>query len=124
MKLLELRKLIQEELRIVQENSAAKVYKVEGLLVTDSDKKTQGQILSDIRSVTGVTTVDIQEYTPYAPKKGYVYDKLTVKIDPYPFLKTGKFDIETIKQVITNIGAIKGVVKFRVDEPQLINVGI
>jgi hypothetical protein len=124
MKLLELKKLIQEELRIVREDSATKVYKVEGLLVTDSKKKTQGQILSDIRSITGVTTVDIQEYTPYAPKKGYIYDKLTIKVDPYPFLKTGKFDIETIKQIIANIGAIRGVVKFRVDEPQLINVGI
>jgi hypothetical protein len=124
MKLLELKKLIQEELRIVREDSATKVYKVEGLLVTDSKKKTQGQILSDIRSITGITTVDTQEYTPYAPKKGYVYDKLTIKVDPYPFLKTGKFDIETIKQIIVNIGAIRGVVKFRVDEPQLINVGI
>jgi hypothetical protein len=55
MKQSELRKLIQEELRIVRESSASKLYKVEGLLVTDNNKKTQSQILSDIRSVPGIT---------------------------------------------------------------------
>jgi hypothetical protein len=125
MKLLELRQLIQEELRIVREGSASKLYKVEGLLVTNTDKKTQSQILSDIRSIPGITTVDAQEYTPRLPKKGYTYDRLTVKVDPYPYIKKdGKFDIETIKQVIASIGGIKGIVKFRVDNPQLINIGI
>ena len=49
---------------------------------------------------------------------------LTVKVDPYPYLKNGTFDIETIKTVIANIGRIKGVVKFRVDNPQMINIGV
>jgi hypothetical protein len=125
MKLLELRQLIQEELRIVREGSASKLYKVEGLLVTNTDKKTQSQIISDIRSIPGITTVDAQEYTPRLPKKGYTYNRLTAKIDPYPYIKKdGKFDIETIKQVIASIGGIKGIVKFRVDNPQLINIGI
>ena len=58
------------------------------------------------------------------PKPDYIYDVLTVKLDPYPYLKYGKFDIDTIKQVIDNINKIKGVVKFRVDNPQMINIGI
>ena len=41
------------------------------------------------------------------------------------YLKNGgKFDIDTIKQVISYIGNIKGVVKFKVDNPQMINVGL
>jgi hypothetical protein len=125
MKLLELKKLIQEELRLIRENSASKLYKIEGLLVTDTNKKTQSQILSDIRSIPGITTVDTREYTPRLPKKGREYDRLTVKVDPYPYIKKdGTFDIETINQIITGIGGIKGVVKFRVDNPQLINIGI
>jgi hypothetical protein len=125
MKLLELKKLIQEELRLVRENSASKLYKIEGLLVTDTNKKTQSQILSDIRSIPGITTVDTREYTPRLPKKGREYDRLTVKVDPYPYIKKdGTFDIETINQIIAGIGGIKGVVKFRVDNPQLINIGI
>ncbi len=121
----ELRKLIQEELRdVLREGSETKLYKIEGLLVTDNDVKTQSQILSDIRSVTGVTTVDAQEYTPRLPKPGRSYDVLTVKVDPYPYLKFGKFDIETIKQIISNISKIKGVIKFKVENPQMINIGV
>jgi hypothetical protein len=120
-----LKKLIREEiLNILREGSESKLYKIEGLLVTDNNKKTQTQVLSDIRSVTGVTTVDAQEYTPRLPKPERSYNKLTVKIDPYPYLKNGNFDIETIKTVIANIGRIKGVVKFRVDNPQMINIGV
>ena len=36
MKLLELRQLIQEELRKVREGSASKLYKIEGYLITDT----------------------------------------------------------------------------------------
>jgi hypothetical protein len=110
--------------RILNEDSAEKLYKVEGLLVTNNDLLFQKEVLSDIRSVTGVTTVDAHEYTPRLPKENYSYNKLSVKVDPYPYLKNGKFDLETIKQVIQNINNIKGVVKFRVDNPQMINVGV
>lgn len=116
---------IKEEIRnILREDYASKLYKVEGLLVTDTRKKTQTQIFSDIRSITGVTTMDTQEYTPRLPKKGYAYDRVTLKIDPYPYIKHGKFDIETLNQIIANINKIKGVVKLKVENPQLINVGI
>jgi hypothetical protein len=53
-----------------------------------------------------------------------MYDRVTVKIDPYPYVKHGKFDIDTIKQIIDNINKIKGIVKFVVEDPQLINIGI
>ena len=110
--------------RILNENSAEKLYKVEGLLVTNNDLLFQKEVLSDIRSVTGITTVDAHEYTPRIPNKSYSYNKLAVKVDPYPYLKDGKFDIETVKKVIQDINNIRGVVKFRVDNPQMINVGV
>ena len=122
---LEFKKYIKEEIRkTLREDYAEKLYKIEGLLVTDTNKKTQTQTFSDIRSVTGVTTMDTNEYIPNIPKKGYKYDKVTIKVDPYPYVKNGKFDLDTIKQIIININNIKGVVKFVVKEPQLINIGI
>ena len=125
MKRSKLANLIKEEIRdILREDSAAKLYKVEGLLVTNNDVKWQKEVLSDIRSITGVTTIDAKEYEPRIRKKNYSYDRVTVKIDPYPYLKFGKFDLDTIKQVIQNINDIKGVVKFKVDNPQMVNVGI
>jgi hypothetical protein len=121
----EFKKYIKEEIRrTLREDYAEKLYKVDGLLVTDTNKKTQSQTLSDIRSVTGVTTIDAEEYTPRLPKEGYMYNRVTLKVDPYPYVKNDKFDLDTLKQVITNVNAIKGVVKFVVDNPQLINVGI
>lgn len=125
MKRSKLANLIKEEIRdILREDSAAKLYKVEGLLVTNNDIKWQKEVLSDIRSITGVTTIDAKEYEPRIRKENYSYDRVTVKIDPYPYLKFGKFDLDTIKQVIQNINDIKGVVKFKVEDPQMVNVGI
>ena len=125
MKRSKLANLIKEEIRdILREDSAAKLYKVEGLLVINNDIKWQKEVLSDIRSITGVTTIDAKEYEPRIRKENYSYDRVTVKIDPYPYLKFGKFDLNTIKQVIQNINDIKGVVKFKVEDPQMINVGI
>jgi len=126
MKLSELKKLIKEELQsIVNEDSASKLYKIEGLLVSNNDIKFQKEILSDIRSITGVTTIDAKAYIPNVPNPSYSYDRLTVKVDPYPFLKMKQeFNLDTIKQIITNISNVRGVVKFKVENPQLINVGI
>lgn len=116
---------IKEEIRkTLREDSASKLYKIEGLLVTDLKKKTQTQIFSDIRSITGITTMDTEEYTPKIPKPGYKYDRVVIKVDPYPYIKHSTFDISTINQIITNVNKIRGVVKFVVKDPQLINVGI
>jgi hypothetical protein len=98
-----LKKIIREEVRkALREGSEEKLYKAEGLLVTDNNKKTQTQVLSDIRSITGITTVDAQEYAPRLPKPDRSYNRLTIKIDPYPYLKNGTFDIETIKTIIAS----------------------
>lgn len=117
---------IKEEIRnILREDYASKLYKIEGLLVTDTKKKTQTQVFSDIRSITGVTTMDAQEYIPRLPKPGYMYDKVTIKVDPYPYTKNGEvFSIDTLNLVISNISKIRGVIKFKVENPQLINIGI
>jgi hypothetical protein len=120
-----LRKLVREEiLKALSEGSEEKLYKIEGLLVSDNNKKTQSQLLSDIRAITGVTTIDTNEYIPRLPKDNRSYNRLMVKIDPYPYLKNGEFNIETLNQVINNINNIVGVVTFKVKNPQLINIGI
>jgi hypothetical protein len=38
--------------------------------------------------------------------------------------KNKTFNIDNIKQIIQNINNIRGVVKFKVENPQMINVGI
>ena len=126
MKKSKLKQLIKEEIRKkLREDAASKLYKIVGKLVTNTNIKTQTQILSDIRSITGITTIDAKEYIPgITPKQGYDYNILTVKIDPYPYLKDGEFNEQTLKQIADNISKVRGVVAFKVDEPQLINIGI
>ena len=121
-----LRDIIRREIRnILNEGYAEKLYKLEGLLVTTDKDKTQSQTFSDIRAVTGVTTMDTEEYTPNLPKPDQQYNRVIIKVDPNPYVKAnGKFDIENIKAIIGAINNIKGVVKFVVKDPQLINVGI
>ena len=122
----ELKNLIKEEIRkALREDYASKLYKIEGLLVVDTNKKTQTQVFSDIRSIPGITTMDTTEYTPRVSKPGYMYDKVTLKIDPYAYTKEGKpFTIEQLNQIINSINNIRGVVKLKVENPQLINIGI
>lgn len=121
-----LKNFIKEEIRsILREDYASKLYKIEGLLVTDTKKKTQTQVFSDIRSIPGITTLDTSEYTPRVAKPGYMYDKVTLKVDPYPYIKDGKpFTVENLNQIINSINNIRGVVKLKVENPQLINIGI
>ncbi len=108
---------------ILLENSAEKLYQIDGILVVNSNIKTQSQVFSDVRSITGITTMNTEDYTPRVPKPGYEYNKVTLKIDPYPYLVNGNFDEETLKQIIQNISNIRGVVRFNA-EPILNNVGI
>ena len=69
--------------------------------------------------------MDTEEYTPNLPKPDQQYNRITIKVDPNPYVKTnGKFDVENIKAIIGAINSIKGVVKFVVKDPQLINIGI
>jgi len=121
-----LRTIIRKEIRnILNEGSAEKLYKLEGLLVTTSKDKTQAQTFSDIRAVTGITTIDLEQYTPNMPKPDQEYNRATIKIDPGPYIQSnGKFDIEDLKAIIKAVNDIKGVVKFVVKDPQLVNIGI
>lgn len=116
--------LKDKDLKLIKEGSESKLYKIEGLLVTNKDIKTQSQILSDIRALSGITIVRNEEYNPVSPKPNYEYNYTTIKIDPYPYMeRNGKFDIEDIKNIIANINNMRGVVRFKA-EPQLINIGI
>ena len=59
------------------------------------------------------------------PKPDQEYNRATIKIDPGPYIQSnGKFDIEDLKAIIKAVNDIKGVVKFVVKDPQLVNIGI
>lgn len=107
----------------INENSSEKLYKLEGTLITDTNIRPQSEILSDIRSLPGITIVGNQDYEVASPKPGYLYTHTVVKVDPYVYLKDEEFNIGTIEQILQSIKDIKGVVFYKA-EPKLINIGI
>lgn len=110
-----LRTIIKQEVRnILNEDNTSVIYKIEGKLITDTSKNNQKDILSDIRSITGVTIVGTKETgieKTVVDNSNYT-TILTIKIDPHPFIGKGGFGREEIIQTIKDIKRIKGVRNF------------
>ena len=104
MKLNNLRSIIQEELKKTLNEEYIDKYKVKGIIITDTTIRPQQEILSDIRSLTGVTivsTVDLDG--EYSQENDNLKVILNLKIDGYPFIKKGGFSREKIQDIILHI---------------------
>jgi len=116
MKLNNLRSIIQEELKKTLNEEYIDKYKVKGIIVTDTTIRPQQEILSDIRSLTGVTivsTVDLDG--EYSQENSNLKVILNLKIDGYPFIKQGGFSREKIQDIINNVKRVEGVKSFIVN---------
>lgn len=101
-----------EEAESLEESKNPHLYQIRGILTTNTQKRTQGDILSDMRSIPGVTIVTPKDYhggdTPIDNTRYTV--ELSVKIDPHPFKTFGK---EQIKGIIDQIKKVDGVVIYK-----------
>ena len=116
MKITNLRSLIQEELKKTLNEEYIDKYKVKGIIVTDTTIRPQQEILSDIRSLTGVTivsTVDLDG--EYSQDNDNLKVILNLKIDGYPFIKQGGFSREKIQDIINSVKRVEGVKSFIVN---------
>ena len=104
MKKSELKRIITEII-----NESIDSIKVSGVIFSTGDRNFQ-DILSNIRSLPGITTIDNQEM-PQSSNSKYFRSRLNIKIDPYYLNIDDDFEIlegeEEIKQYI--IDAIKKV---------------
>jgi hypothetical protein len=111
-----LKHIIREELSKQLNEEYVDKYKVKGVLITDTTKRPQQEILSDIRSLTGVTivsTVDVDGEYPQNNDNLRVI--LNLKIDGYPFIKQGGFGRDKIDDIIANIKRVEAVKTFVVN---------
>lgn len=97
---------------ILHESKNPHIYQVKGILVTSTEKRAQGDILSDMRSIPGVTIVTPKDYqggdTPIDNRRYTV--ELSIKIDPHPFPTFGKAEI---KNIIDQVKKVDGVIIYK-----------
>ena len=119
MKLDQLRSLIKEELKSSL-NEYQDKFKMVGMLVTDINDRNQQEILSDIRSVTGVTVVGSEEPMAYADQdKSQFKSILTVKVDGHPWILKGGFSREKMLDIVDDIKKIQGVKAFNIKDDSI-----
>ena len=109
----ELKNIIREELKQALNEKYQDQYKLKGRLITNIKNRPQKEILSDIRSIIGVTVVSTTELEDYSEQN---FDQFTtilnLKIDGYPFIKTGGFSREKITDISNMIRKVPDVVSF------------
>jgi hypothetical protein len=118
MKLNEFRELIRREIPNILNEGDALQYKVKGVLITDTTKRPQQDILSNIRALTGVTIVSSTEIEgqDYAQNNPNLRVILNIKVDGYPFSRHGGFSKDVIiNKVIPDVKKVEAVKGFLVD---------
>jgi hypothetical protein len=122
MKLDGLRHIIREELSKALNEEYVDKFKVKGILITNTTTRPQQEILSDIRALTGVTIVSTEEMDEeYSQNNDNLRVILNLKIDGYPFMKSGGFSREKVMDIIKSVKRVDGVKSFIVN-PQNITV--
>ena len=88
------------------------IFRVEGYLLTNLANRSQGDILSDIRSLPGITIVGSRDMKNNPSKERSI---VSLKIDPYPFTTMDDVSaVESVDYVTNEIRKISGVKKFNI----------
>ena len=111
-----IKQIIREEIKRILSEEYQDKYKMVGGLVTNLEVRPQKEILSDIRAITGVTIVSEKELIPYNEQDKRNFKAiLTVKVDGYPFMKSGGFSREKMEEIAAQIRKVEGVVGFNMN---------
>jgi hypothetical protein len=104
--------LVRKSKKNINEIDYDSIFRTEAYLKTNLSDRDQGDILSDIRSLPGVTIVGSKD-VPNRPSKEESI--LSIKIDPYPFTKMDDVSApEAVDYISSEIRKIKGVERFQV----------
>jgi hypothetical protein len=119
MKRSRLLQIIKEEIQNVLKEESTQ-YRFEGLLHTDTVKRPQKDILSDIRALPGITIVSSKDYDPSGEMSAFsnpdYYSILKIKVDPHPFMNAGGFKDENLQTMLSDIRKIDGVKNFKLTQ--------
>jgi len=88
------------------------IFRVEAYLLTDLSNRDQGGILSDIRSLPGVTIVGSRDVKRNPTKEKSI---LSIKVDPYPFTKMDDVSaVDSVDYITNEVRKIAGVKAFKI----------
>ena len=88
------------------------IFRVEAYLLTDLSNRDQGGILSDIRSLPGVTIVGSRDVKRNPTKEKSI---LSIKVDPYPFTKMDDVSaVDSVDYITDEVRKIAGVKVFKI----------
>ena len=88
------------------------IFRVEAYLLTDLSNRVQGDILSDIRSLPGVTIVGSRDIKINPSKEKSI---LSIKVDPYPFTKMDDISaVGSVDYITDEVRKIAGVKAFKI----------
>ena len=88
------------------------IFRVEGYLLTNLANRSQGDILSDIRSLPGITIVGSRDMKNNPSKERSI---ISLKVYPYPFTTMDDVSaVESVDYVTNEIRKISGVRKFNI----------
>ena len=97
---------------ILSEIDYDSIFRIEAYLLTDLSNRVQGDILSDIRSLPGVTIVGSRETSNNPSKERSI---LSIKIDPYPFTKMDSISaVDSVDYITDEVRKISGVKVFKI----------
>jgi hypothetical protein len=89
--------------KLLNESDFEKIFHITGVLTVDDQMRNQKDILSDVRSLPGITVVRNVEMEQDVTSR-YFRSTIECKIDPYPYIKQNKFEsIATIDNIIQQI---------------------
>ena len=96
---------------LLSEAENPNVYKFRGILIMDTENRGQTEILSDIRSIAGITVATSKELPTSGDVSGAKFYKteLNLKVDPHPYKG---FSSQTLKDIVNQIKRIDGVRNF------------
>lgn len=117
MKRSRLLEIIKEEIQSILKEESTQ-YNIEGLLLTNTEERPQKDILSDIRSLPGITIVSSKDYDLSGNSSAFsnpnYYSILHIKVDPHPF--SSGFKDEDLQELFKDIRSIKGVRNFKLNK--------
>jgi hypothetical protein len=110
-----IKQLVKEELSkiLFEKKSSSTIYKFKGLLSVETRKRNKEEVLSDIRSLIGVTIVSTKPAQGDNITPNTEESVLSIKVDPHPYIGKGGFNKGKIEDTIEDIRKIDGVKYFK-----------